>query len=271
MKFISTFLTLCILFSAVSLQAGIVIKSTEKSKKMNMDMTTTMYVEKDRLRMEMSGTGENQIIIFRGDKNLFWVVNKDKKSYAEMTQDDMKKLKAKMEEMQKMMEEQMKNLPPEQRKMMEQMMPGSMAKAKVVKSEYKKKASGQKVGKWICDQYDVFKDGKKSSEMWTTSWDQIGISREDVAGLKKMGEFFEVISEDIVDFMKVGSEEWEKEHGMTGIPVKWIDYVDGQPESQGEMKEVVKKNLDGSLFELPSGFDKEDNPWEKQGAGMSPY
>lgn len=271
MKIALTFLTLCIIFSAGSIHAGIIIKSTEKSNQMKVDMTTTMYVDNDRLRMEMSGSDEKQVIIFRGDKNVFWVVNMDKKSYAEMTQEDMKKLKVQMDKMQEMMKEQMKNLPEEQRKMMEQMMPSGMGNAKVVKTEYKKKASGQKVGKWNCDQYEGFKEGKKTSEMWTASWDQIGIKRGDVSGFKKMAEFFDVISQDAMEIMKIGSEEWEKEQGISGIPVKWVDFMDGQQNSQGEMKEITKKDLDGALFELPSGFEKEENPWEKQGAGMNPY
>jgi len=271
MKIALSLLTLCIIFSALSVQAGIIIKSTEKSQKMNIDMATTMYVEKDRLRMEMSGSEDKQVIIFRGDKNMFWVINKDKNSYTEMTQDDMKKLKEQMDNMQKMMEEQMKNLPEEQRKMMEQMMPSGMGNTKVVKTDYKKKASGQQVGKWTCDQYEGFKEGKKTSEMWTASWDQIGIQREDVSGFKKMVEFFEVISQDAMEIMKVGSEEWELEQGISGIPVKWTDFMDGQQSSQGEMKEIIKKDLDSSLFELPSGLEKEDNPWENQGAGKNPY
>ncbi len=263
MKRIKPFLIICIVFSAISLQAGLIIKSTEKSKQMNVDMETTIYIDKDRLRMEISGTEDKQVIIFRGDKNVFWIINMDEESYTEMTQEDMQKLKAKMDDMQKMMTEQMKNMPEEQRKMMEQMMPSGMSGKKAAKTIYKKKASGQKVGKWSCDHYEGFKDGKKDSDMWTASWDQIGIQRGDVSAFNKMAEFFEAISQDAIDFMKIGSEEWEIEQGISGVPVKWIDYIDGKENSLGEMKEILKQDLKDSMFELPSGFEKENSPWEE--------
>ena len=86
-----------------------------------------------------------------------------------------------------------------------------------------------------------------------------------------MAEFFEVISQDMTEIMKIGSEEWEKEQGISGVPVKWVSYSNGQITSQGEMKEIIKQSIKPSMFDLPAGFDKEDNPWERQGSGMSPF
>ncbi len=265
-------LAILFIFSISLVQAGVIIKSSERSKKMNLDMTTTIYVEKDRLRVETADADQNQIIIFRGDKNVFWIIDNDKKTYSEMTQKDIEKLKEQMDKAQKMMQEQMKNMPAEQREMMEKMMPGGMSTAKKVKTEYKKKSSGEKVGKWRCTHYEEFKEGKKSGEMWTADWDQMGLDRTDMQAMGQLGKFFEALSQETSDLMQIGSEEWEKEQGISGMPVRWINYLDGEGSSEGELKDILKQNLKSSLFEIPGGYSKGENPWEKQGGpGMKPF
>jgi hypothetical protein len=271
MKYLLSSLTVASFVFSFSVQAGIIIKSVEKSKPADVGSETTMYLDKDNMSIELKNEGKKQVIIFRGDKNVFWVVNNEERTYMEMTQKDLENLKTQMDNTQKMMAEQMKNMPEEQRKMMEQMMPAAAGSAKKEKTEFKKKSGGEKVGKWTCDHYEGFQNGKKSDEVWTASWDQLGIKRSDMSALKKMGEFFEVISQDAGEFMKIGSEEWEKEQGISGVPVRWIDFVDGKGENQGEIKEIIKQDLKAALFELPAGYEKEDNPWQNQGAGMDSY
>jgi hypothetical protein len=268
--FISVFLAILFLLS-VSTKAGVIVKMTDESKGMNMKHESTMYIEKDRLRMDQSGEGQNHVIIFRGDKNVFWTIDHDKKSYFEMTQDDVRKMKAKMDDMQKMMMEQMKNMPAEQRKMMEQMMPSSVPTKEKVKTKYQKKASGVKIGKWNCTHYLGYKEDEISEEIWVADWKQIGVDKSELKVLNNMGKFFEALSQEAADFFEVGSEEWEKELGMSGAPVRSIHYMDGKPAGQSDIKEVTRRDLKSSLFELPAGYSKGENPWENQGAGMSPF
>jgi len=230
-----------------------------------------MFIEKDRLRMEMSGEEENQTVIFRGDKNVFWVIDKEKKSYFEMTQDDIVKLKSQMENVQKMMMEQMKNMPEEQRKMMEDMMPTNMSADKKEKPTYTKKADGVKVGIWTTTHYEGTKQGKKSDDLWTVDWSQAGFNRADFAVMTKMADFFSALSQEATDFMKIGSEDWEKEMGISGMPVRWVDYLESGGTSEGSVEEISQKDLESSLFELPAGFTKDQSPWEKEGSGMNPY
>jgi hypothetical protein len=271
MKIFMSLFTLLFVFCSISAQAGIVVTMSQEAKGMNIESKQTMFIEQDRLRMEMSGEEENQIIIFRGDKNVFWVVDTDKKSYFEMTQDDMVKLKSQMDQMQKVMMEQMKNMPEEQRKMMEDMMPTSMPNKKKEKATYTQQAAGIKVGKWTTTHYIGIIGGNKTDELWTVDWSQVGFNRSDFTVMTKMADFFSAISQDATEFMKVGSEEWEKEMGISGMPVRWVSYMQGGETSEGSVKDISQKDLDASLFELPAGFTKDQSPWDKQGEGMNPY
>ena len=271
MKILMSLFIFVFLIVSVSVQAGVVVKMKQEASGISVESTQTMFIEKDRLRMEMAGEEENQTIIFRGDKNVFWVLNAAEKSYFEMTQDDIVKLKAQMEKMQAMMKEQMKNMPPEQRKMMEEMMPSGMPGEKKEKATFTKKESGVKVGKWTTTHYVGTRDGKTVEELWTVGWSDVGFNRNDFTVMSKMADFFSALSQEATDFMKVGSEEWEKEMGISGMPVQWVDHLSGGTVSKGSVQEITQKSLEGSLFDLPSGYKKDQSPWEKQGAGMNPY
>jgi len=259
------------MFISVTVHAGLVVNMVQETKDIDMQSKQTMYIENDRLRMEVTGEDEYQTVIFRGDKNVFWVIDSKNKSYFEMTQDDIVKLKAQMENMQKMMMEQMKNMPEEQRKMMESMMPSTMSNEKKPKTVYVKKGSGVKVGKWSTTHYEGTTNGKKSDELWTADWSQLGFNRSEFSVMTKMADFFSALSQEASDFMKIGSEDWEKEMGISGMPVRWLDYVEGGGTSEGSVQDISRKDLQSSLFELPAGFSKDQSPWEKQGQGMNPY
>jgi hypothetical protein len=271
MKIFMSLITFIFLITSFSLQAGVVVTMSQEVRGMNVQSEQKIFIDSDKLRMEMSGEEENQIIIFRGDKNVFWVIDRDKKSYFEMTQDDIVNLKSQMDKMQQMMKEQMKNMPAEQRKMMEDMMPSTVPGKKKEQATYTKKAGGVKVGKWTTTQYEGTIKGKKTDELWTVDWSQVGFNRNKFAVMTKMADFFSALSQDATEFMKVGSEEWEKEMGITGMPVRWVHFMDDGSSDEGSVKDISEKDLGAALFEVPTGFNKDKSPWEKQGKGMNPY
>ena len=78
MKVYTSVSIIILLFLSISVHAGLVVKMNQEADGMNIKSQQTMFIEKDRLRMEMSGEEENQTIIFRGDKNVFWVVDNTK-------------------------------------------------------------------------------------------------------------------------------------------------------------------------------------------------
>src|SRR3990170_3608288 len=133
--------------------AGMGVGDEEESYGPPGKEATTVYLGKDRMRTETKGSGRDQVFIYRGDRKLFWMLDNKEGTYTEMTREDVKKLKGRMDEAMKTYEEQMKNVPPEQRKMMEAMMKSRMPQ-QPPRTVYKKVASGVKVNRWVCDRYD---------------------------------------------------------------------------------------------------------------------
>jgi len=95
--------------------------------------------------------------------------------------------------------------------------------AGAIKTTYKKVAAGEKVNQWSCAKYEGYREDKKVNEIWTTDWKSLGLTPEAFKVMKDLGEFFENLAKEMAaNFDKIGSEEWEKEQGYTGIPVKTL-------------------------------------------------
>jgi GLPGLI family protein len=181
-------------------------------------------------------SSENNVMIFRLDKEMIYLIDTEKKEYSEMTFVEMeaaakkanKKLEGKMAEM----NEQLKNMPPEQRKTMEQMM-GSAgmgaanAKIDVIKTSEKKTING-----YACIKYAMKEDGKEVGSVWTTN----GVP--DFTSMQK----------DMKEFGQRMAAQMPKAGEMVAAMKK----VDGFP----VQTTIEKKTAAASEFEIPAGYKK---------------
>ena len=149
------------------------VNSHESFQSGEQPTTTKVFVDSDRVRIETEGEFGRSVMIFRGDKQTMWIVAPDRRSYQELTKEQVdrfgEQMGGRMAEMRQQMQEQLKNMPPERRKMVEQMMKSRMggmlmAAAPTSKTEYSLVASGQQVNQWTCDKYEGVRDGEKQRE-----------------------------------------------------------------------------------------------------------
>ncbi len=259
MKFPRIILSLIFMtsFFAASANAGILMISSDTSLQGTGGASIIRtYMAKNKMRVE---SGENEIIIYHQDKDIFWAIDNKEKTYTEMTRADMKAMKSRMDEAMKQMQAQMKDMPPEQRQMMEQMMQGRMP-SQPVKTTFKKVQSKIKVNRWVTDKYEGHRDGSLRKEVWSADMAELGLDNESLQVMTGLSDFFGEISPKSNAVLKPGSKEWEKERGYAGIPVKSIDYRNGQKTGVREIKEIIKVDFPSSLFELPEGYKKIANP-----------
>ena len=268
MKFsnIISALILVVLLWATAVSAGVVAENRFESKATGQSGTMKYMFDEHGMRMENNmGMGPN-LFIFNSAQKVFWMINTQKGTYMEMTQADLEKFNNIMEQHQRMVEKHMENIPPQQREMMKKYMSGMMGKESRAKTVYKKVASGVKVNQWKCDQYEGLKNGEKVADVWTADWKELGFSESDLAALEEFTTFFESFrarKSKMKDFgFGIGSAEDEDEGGYSGIPVKTIHYRNGEVEMVNELVSLKRQNLESSLFELPSGLQKEKSPFQ---------
>jgi hypothetical protein len=241
------------------LYAGVIMTMVDNHSQHPGDQSTNrIYLDKDRVRMEITGSSDNRVALYRQDKNLFWILDLKEKTYLEFTKADVERMGQQMDGAMKQMEEAMKDMPPEQRAMMEGMMKGKMP-ASESKVTFKKVASGQQVGQWTCAQYQGDRNGKKVQDVWTTDWKSLGITESDFTVLMEMSKFWEGLSKFATSHFKISGDQ-AAEDQYPGVPVKTVDYEDGKAAGSSELQGVQRQDLDAAMFNLPAGFKKEAIP-----------
>lgn len=242
---------------ASSAYAGVILKSESKiygSQRINAQ--TTLYLERDRMRMETTDdTGEKEVVIFRKDKQLFWVIDPKKGTYTEITKAQLRQMKRQMDEYKREMEAAMKNMPPEQRAMVEQMMKEQMPTVPdEPQIDYRKVGSG-KVGRWSCTRYQGFSKGRKVEEVWVAPFSKLGIRASDFEILEEMGGFFDEFSQGSSNSLVGDTKKWM--YTFNGFPVKTVSYEKGRVVYEDRVVDLRRSSLSQTLFELPRGLKKE--------------
>ncbi|MCX7785717.1 MAG: DUF4412 domain-containing protein [candidate division WOR-3 bacterium] len=255
MKLIKTSL-ICLITIINLIYADIVMTAQmqDLTKPKEKPLIQTTYLSKECIRIDAKAEKLDIATIFRGDKEIFWIIDNKKKSYTELTKEDLAKMQEMMKDATSAIEQALKNLPSDQRKKMEEMMKKQTAeKTNIV---FKKVSGGEKVNQWLCDKYVGSINDQKVIELWSTDWEKIGLKLENIKVFDKMKVFFEQIAKDFA--FKFQPVETEKRDNMYwGVPIKIVEQEKGKLLSSYEIKEIRQEELSPSLFEPPKGYKKE--------------
>jgi len=241
-------------FAASPLFAADGVLIVEKTTTGGSTKTNQIQIEKERMRAE----SDTQTVVFDGTKQVLWLINDGRKSYSEMTKADVDRMGGQLNDAMAKMQEQLKNLPPEQRAQIEAMMKGRgmpmAGGAQAPKTEYRKTGT-DKVGAWACDKYEGTRGGQKVTELCTVDPKVLGFAMSDFQVSKQLMEFFSKIVPQGADRMfAIGTPE---EQGFSGVPVRRIAFSNGQQQSVSEVTQATRQNFPASTFELPAGYQKE--------------
>jgi hypothetical protein len=240
--------TLCLVFLMIAgAWAGVtLVNSSQSLKEKGTPRTHTIYLDKNMARMELNG--EEKYFIYRADKNLFWIVDKVKKSYIEMTRTEIETLSSSMTDAIAMMQSQLKNLSPDQRKKIEELLRTQMQPP----ITYKQTAGGEIVNGWTCNKYSGTLNGLAQSEIWTADPVALDIPAEEYAVLKDMASLFQKFAGNLKGFLPVPDEKGV----LSGMPVRTVIFLGGQPDWESDLMETKKGDFVPSLFEVPAGMMK---------------
>jgi hypothetical protein len=218
--------------------------------------TSRAQIEKDRMRTEINGVnGEQQVVIFDGVKLSLTTIYVDRKAYTVATKADMDAMRGQVAAAQARQQEMIARMPPAQRAQMEAMMKGrgrgaaGATAAAAPKTQFHKTGT-DKVGTWTCDKYEGVLNGQKVSELCTVDPRALGFVPADFEIAKKLAEFNGTASPQA---FAPGSLEVE---GYVGVPVKRVEYTNGQPRFSFELVQVTRQSFPASSYEVPAGFQK---------------
>jgi hypothetical protein len=228
--------------------------------------STQAAVEGRNLKMSIApgSSGGRGDMIFRGDRREMVVVDHEDKSFHVIDEETMQQIAGQVNQAMSQMQEALKNVPEEQRamveKMMKQRMPAQTQIPERPTSELRKTGErGDKAG-YPCVKYDVLLDGRKIRELWVTDWDNIEGGRDVVGAFEEMADFFTELLESIPDFGQgVPSADSAFEHlkEIGGFPVVTREYDDdGSLENESTLRSAQRRSLDPTEFEPPAGYKR---------------
>ena len=240
--------------------AGLLVNLETKNLKEKSSMQTMkMYISGKKINMDIFSEEQKGGTIFRGDKDLFWAIDHQKKEYTEITKEMMEQMGQSMGAAFKQMEEQMANMPPEQRAMMEQMMKGQMQMMSQTASEpatLKKTGEKKKVSGYSCTKYEQYRGKEKVREMWMTDWKNIKNGKEALEAFEAMNKFFKGLIEAYKDspFAQMLDNPYSLANELNGFPVLTTEIEGGVATHETLFKNIQNVSIPGDKFNPPQGY-----------------
>ena len=247
---------LCFAFAAAPALAGLTGVLEERAPG-GKTSTGKMMLETDRLRMET----EDGTFIFRGDRQVLWMISEKDKTYRELTKADIDKIAGQMNALMPQIEEQLKGMSPEERAMVESMMKGKMGAGMVsaAKKTYVKSGGSETINGFACSNYDAMKGDKKVARVCAADWKALGVTSDDVKVFTSMYTFIEPMMGALADMMpglvQKSGPEGDKS-GIPGFPVRTTTFGK-KGDRVEELKSLTRGDVPASSFDLPPGLKKE--------------
>ncbi len=207
-----------------------------------------IYVANGAIRADdMEGKVLKHTVIFNYPEGKIYLIDHAKRQYTVITKEYIKSAEKYMEEMKRRMQEQLAQLPPEQREAMKGMMDSRMRELmNPPRVEYKLLEKGAKLNGWKCDLYEELVNGERVSRLCVVPFGKLGIEGEVVNLIKSFDEFLGSVASEKV------SRAFDK-----GLPVVEIYYEGGKEVSRTVLKKVQKGALKHGIFNLPAGYKEQ--------------
>jgi hypothetical protein len=223
--------------------------------------TTNIETQMDRnhVRAEVQANGETTAFVFDAQADVIRMIIPSRKSYVEMSRAEMQQMQQQIAGALAKMEAQLKNMPPEQRKMIEDVLKGRGAMpagARPAAPRTTFKAAGtDTVGRWPCTKYDGYIGAAKVTEVCAAQPSAIGLNDADFEPLERLADFVKTMLPGAADQFVVNATVAEQ--GFAGVPIRRVTFHDGKPEMTSELTELRREAIPESVWAVPAGFTRQ--------------
>jgi len=260
----SLLLVVAVVALAGQLIAGGVMEMTTKKQGGAAELAERIYAQGGKLRFDHLDAkgGARTTMLFQNSEMI--VINHADKKYSRFNEATLAELSAQMKkasEAMKQMEQQMANMPPEQRAMMEKMMKGRMpgmagSKPLAIRVE----ATG--AGSWesySCKNYSVYIGEEKTQEVCAVPPSEIKGADEFIEAARSMAKFFEKFKEalQMPAFANLAKSPVEVVGQVEGYPVHTNEFQNGVLRGERFLSSAKVESLSDDVFSTPAGYKEE--------------
>lgn len=234
---------------------------------------STLMIKGSQVRMEeRDADGSTVYSLFDSETRTLVMVIDEERSYAELTEDGLRaqagEVRAMQEGFLEQMRQQMEQMPPEQRSMMEQQMRQMGIDAAMLSGEdspvpdssaleTRRTGTSDTIGGVRCEGMEVLMDGTRTNELCVADPQQLGLSAADFATLRTLFEFMQSLSDIALSMGGPFAAEMSAEMlpVVDGVPVQVKNLHDG---SVMTLQSVSTDTLSADLFQVPAGYQRVD-------------
>ena len=230
--------------------------------------TIHTVVDGKRIKIDVKGPrGADADMIYRGDARELMAVDHERKSYVLLDEAAFEAIGQQLTAFEAQLQEALKDVPPEQRAMMEEMMKQRMGQqmqpqaAAAPVNELRRTSDSAKQNGYPCVRYELHTDGRHSKDFWVTEWDNVEGGRDAMAAFEDMAEFMRELNSAMPSFAQSpeqGSHAYEHLKELGGVPVVTIEYdASGRAMSESRLRTSRQEKVDPATFEAPAGYRRE--------------
>jgi len=266
MRTTSAAIALSVLLLAPVASADVIVKvreTTDLGAKTPKVSTGSWIVGADRLAIRWDDPPEagHGRFIFRGDKELIWVVDDRTKSYEQIDQAFLDQMTAQVTAMKSEMQAQLDKLPADQRAQAEEMMKkyggGMQDVAAALKPDYRKTSESKVIDGHACTKYDVYWGDDLTAHAWVAPYAALNLSEKDGAVFDKMSAFFARLTGPLASMRKT---EYFPLHELAGVPLLSQEIEGGKVTGETHVESVARGAAPGGCFDIPAGYKLKPMP-----------
>jgi len=222
----------------------------------------TMILDTNRLRMSTATID----VIFRGDLNKVWILRSKDHNYLELSSAGLGQMAVRMDQAMAQVKEKLAAVPEAQRKQVEAMMASRLglgAPSTPPQVAYEKAGDSRTVGEWNCAPYHVVVGGKASSDVCIAKLSDLGLGRDDLAGLASFGAFMAKMTPALgvlrSPMTSINFDSMTKAIGFDGFPVQTTaQFGDSGRQIVVTLKSIQRQDPPADAFDIPAGYTKID-------------
>jgi hypothetical protein len=161
------------------------------------------------------------------------------------------------------MQEQLANMPPQQREMMERMMrdrmPNMAAMTQAAPAVRVERGGGQTVGGYACTDYSIYAGDTLIQELCAADFGSVPGGRDVAGALQSMQGFFEGLRNAMPPALAgMRNNPFDAMTQVEGFPVRTRTYINGSLQQDLVLSSAETRDLPASLFEVPAGLTERD-------------
>jgi len=262
MKYKNILLTIISIISQF-LVSSIYADASLHFKNNNSQNDSIIYIKDGKIRFSDSRGQSSEYSIYDSNINKLVHISPARKSYIEVDPDTMNQqmdaVKQRMNAMMAQMKEQMKNIPPEQRQMMENMMSQKMNgqmpnMPQAPQKEHLKTGKTEVIAGIKCEVIKVQLRNIIKEELCIANEQQFSIKDSEKQTIRQMVLFFKELSQKSAAIMGANSMFDQ----FDGVPIRTIEFNQrGEVISESTLNSISQSNFNSDLISIPTNYTKQ--------------